>query len=786
MGASVQVELRTYVSDPDGDALRYAANSSDESAASVTVAGSVVTIEGRSQGQASVSVTATDPSGLAAQSSFSVTVPNRGPASTTEIPVQVLFVGEEVEVDMVGHFSDPDGDAIQYSVTISNADVASVLVSGSTVMVTGLEQGMAEATVSATDPHGLSAEQTFGVTVRNQGPVATSEIPDAVLFVGEEVEVDMVGHFSDPDGDALEYSVTISDAEVATISVDGSTVMLLATGQGTAEGTVTATDPYDLSVEQSFTVTVPNRAPSVIQEIPEQTVYTGARMELDVSPYFSDVDGDSLAFTVQSSDPSRVAASISGSVLTLTGIAEGDARIAATASDPGELSATSAFRASARPRRTGSVSIRITPATAEVEVGDTLRFSATVTDADGRTVTDPAVTWSTSDPGDAWIREDGLVIGARAAQPTISAAANGATGTAALTVVSPPMATMLRDVRQRHDMVALAGAIVTSAGLVDAAAVGTRSYRALVPVTIYDKWHLGSITKSMTATVAALLIEQGVLEWETTIAAAFPDMTRIHEDLRPVPLEPILAHRGGFTGDIKRFAAWDQMWTSRAPLSVQRRSFASEVLAAAPEFTPLETFHYSNVGYVIVGAMLETATGQEWETLIRNNLFTPLGMHDTGFGAPGVRDAMDQPRGHLGQGVARQPLEPDDLRADNPPGSGPMGTVHATMQDLGRYVSMHLAGALGRETILPSETVKRLHTPAEGFDYASGWFIAQRDWADGNALNHSGTNLHWYAVVWMAPARDFAVLVATNQGGEVAWEAIDEAAGRLIRMHLGR
>ncbi len=437
------------------------------------------------------------------------------------------------------------------------------------------------------------------------------------------------------------------------------------------------------------------------------------------------------------------------------------------------------------PPTTPTATVRVTPAIAQVDVGDTLRFSATVTDADGQAVADPAVTWSTSQPREAWIREDGLVIGAAAGQPTVSAASNGATGTAALTVISPPMATMLRDVRQRHDVVALAGAIVTSARLVDVAAVGARSYRSLVPVTIYDKWHLGSITKSMTATVAALLIEQGVLEWETTIEAAFPDVTTIHEDLRSVPLEPIFAHRGGFTNDIARFAAWEQMLASRAALSAQRRSFAIEVLAAAPEFTPLETFHYSNVGYVIAGAMLETATGQDWETLIRNHLFTPLAMHDTGFGAPGIRDAMDQPRGHLGQSTARQPLEPDDPRADNPLGIGPAGTVHATMQDLGRYISMHLAGAQGHGTLLRPETVTRLHTPAEGFNYASGWFIASRDWAGGDAVAHSGSNNRWYAVVWMAPQRDFAVLVATNQGGEVAAAATDEAASRLIRMHLG-
>ena len=432
-----------------------------------------------------------------------------------------------------------------------------------------------------------------------------------------------------------------------------------------------------------------------------------------------------------------------------------------------------------------TLTIRVSPANGAVQVGDTIRFTATVTDASGQPVPNPAITWSTSQASQAWAREDGLVTGAGPGTPTVTATSQGATGDATLTVTASPIGALLLDVRQRHGLIGLAGAIVTSGGLVDVGAVGTRSLGSLVPVTIYDKWHLGSITKSMTSTVVALLVEQGVLEWTTTLEAVFADFATIQPDLRPVPIEPILAHRGGFTNDLSRFTTWTQMLTSTDPLTAQRRAFAEEVLGTAPEFPPLRTFHYSNVGYVIAGTVLEVVTEQQWETLIRSSLFAPLGMDDTGFGAPGVRDAMDQPRGHLGEGPARVALEPDDPRADNPPGIGPAGTVHATMQDLGRYVAMHLAGEQGRPDLLQAETIQRLHTPAEGFSYASGWAVTNRDWAGGRTLVHSGSNLRWYAVVWMAPERDFAVMVATNQGGETAFEGTDEAAGRLIRLYLG-
>ena len=434
-----------------------------------------------------------------------------------------------------------------------------------------------------------------------------------------------------------------------------------------------------------------------------------------------------------------------------------------------------------------TITVRVSPANASVEVGDTIRFAATVTDAAGQPVANPAVTWSTSQATQAWARDDGLVTGAGPGLPTVTATSQGATGTATLTVVASPISALLLDVRQRHGLIGLAGAIVTSDGLVDVGAAGTRASHALVPVTIHDKWHLGSITKSMTSTLAAVLVEQGFLEWTTTLEVAFSDFSNIHPDLRAVAIEPILAHRGGFTNDIGRFSTWQEMLTGTDPPHAQRRAFAGEVLATAPEVPPLTTFLYSNVGYMVVGAMLETVSGREWEALMRTGLLAPLGMTDTGFGAPGTPGAIDQPRGHLGQGTSRTALEPDDPRSDNPAGLGPAGTAHASMQDLARYIAMHLAGEQGREDqLLTAETIRRLHTPAPGFSYASGWAVTEREWAGGLALVHSGSNLRWYAVVWMAPERDFAVLVATNQGGDTAFEATDEAAWRLIQLHLGR
>lgn len=435
------------------------------------------------------------------------------------------------------------------------------------------------------------------------------------------------------------------------------------------------------------------------------------------------------------------------------------------------------------PPATPTTTVRVTPASGSVEVGDTVRLRATVTDAGGQPVANPVITWTASDDL-AWVSPDGLVTGAGPGQVTVTAASEGAEGTATLAVTTSPITEALLEVRAEHPVVALAGAIVTSSGLVDVGAVGNRAVGSPVPVTRYDKWHLGSITKSMTSTLVGVLVEEGTLDWATTLGEAFPDLApTFHPELRAVPIEAMLAHRGGFTNDHRQFAMWRTSWTSTDPLPEQRRAFVAEVAAQAPEFPPLKMFHYSNLGYIVAGSMIESATGEAWETLMHRHVFSPLGMRDTGFGPPGVEGVIDQPRGHRSEEGGM--LIP--VYGDNPPAFGPAGTVHATMQDLARYVATHLKGEQGIEDLLQPETMRRLHTPADGFEYAGGWFVVQRQWAGGRVLNHSGSNTYWYAVVWMAPERDFAVLAATNQAGDLAEldEATDLAAWRLIRLHLG-
>lgn len=339
---------------------------------------------------------------------------------------------------------------------------------------------------------------------------------------------------------------------------------------------------------------------------------------------------------------------------------------------------------------------------------------------------------------------------------------------------------LLEPILKKYDLPALAGAIVTSKGLSAVGAVGVRKYGTQTPVTVDDQFHLGSDTKAMTATMLATLVDRGKLSWGTTLGQVFPELPKMNPAYRKVTLEQLLAHRAGFSDE-----SWPKGMTFAEVHSIpgtpreQRATYVAMVLSEPPDYVPGGKFLYSNRSYAVAGAIAEKIANDSWENLMRKRLFDPLGMASCGFGAMGTPGKIDQPWQHKLLLTWHRAIEPGP-KADNPPAIGPAGTVHCSIVDWGKFVSAHLRGEQGLGGILKPETFKRLHTPPVGGDYGYGWMAVERPWAGGRALTHAGSNTQNYAVVWMAPIKDFSVLVMTNQGGDEIFEACDAAAAALI------
>ena len=164
-GGWSSLDLTAYFSDPDGDALAYAATVSDVAIATISVSGSILTIAGVEPGTAVVSVFTSDPGGLSATQSIQVTIEalNRAPEPVGTIPGQTLAPGQWVSISVSSYFRDPEGEALSFSATTSNAAVASVAVSGDIVTITQAGPGIAMVNAAAGDPDGLSVQQSIAV-----------------------------------------------------------------------------------------------------------------------------------------------------------------------------------------------------------------------------------------------------------------------------------------------------------------------------------------------------------------------------------------------------------------------------------------------------------------------------------------------------------------------------------------------------------------------------------------------------------------------------------------------
>ena len=346
---------------------------------------------------------------------------------------------------------------------------------------------------------------------------------------------------------------------------------------------------------------------------------------------------------------------------------------------------------------------------------------------------------------------------------------------------SPPLTQDgLKSLRVKAGSPALAAAAQTGDGPVDRWVDGERAAGSGVEATVDDLWHIGSITKSMTATLAARLVDGGALSWDDTVGdvlgKAAPSM---RPEYRQATLAHLLSHRSGMPHNISVLDYIRYRKTNPDPRE-ERRDYVRRALAMKPEGPMDATFNYSNNGYVVAGAMIEARLGRPWEELVRAEVFAPLGMASAGFGPPGSAGRLDQPVGHMKAltGERRIPKPPGDNDADNPAVLGPAGTVHCSLGDMIRYLRAHR----DHSPLLKPETWKRLHTPGFGGDYAMGWYVK-----DAGRLVHGGWNRRWMAIAVVSPEAKLCAFAVTNDGHAKASdpevvEAVQRAANAVRRV----
>tara|TARA_R100000027_G_scaffold53229_1_gene42029 strand:- start:4434 stop:5471 length:1038 start_codon:yes stop_codon:yes gene_type:complete len=330
---------------------------------------------------------------------------------------------------------------------------------------------------------------------------------------------------------------------------------------------------------------------------------------------------------------------------------------------------------------------------------------------------------------------------------------------------------------KRTGVPALAAAAIHQGKIVSVGSTGTRKKGEAARVTHDDRFHIGSCTKSMTATLGAILIDKGRLRWETGVAEVFP-RNEVNTAYRGATFEHLVSNTAGAPGDIEP-SLWTSLWERNGTKREQRRMLVREILRRPPAYEPGTDQVYSNAGFSIAGAMLETLMDKSYEQLLSENLLDPLEMSSAGFRAPASHGLIDQPYGHKESFFRITPVDPEP-HGDNPPAIAPAGAVHCSVMDFAKYAQFHLR----RNQMLSEESWKRLHESAAHRDYGHGWILVKRDWAHGTALTHSGSNTMFFSTIWIAPERDFAAVSMCNLGGRKGLKKCDQAIHYLINKHL--
>ncbi|HEY7428153.1 MAG TPA: serine hydrolase domain-containing protein [Gemmataceae bacterium] len=190
----------------------------------------------------------------------------------------------------------------------------------------------------------------------------------------------------------------------------------------------------------------------------------------------------------------------------------------------------------------------------------------------------------------------------------------------------------------KYGLPALAAAVVKDGKIFVAGAVGTRRAGAEVPVMINDRFHLGSDTKAMTALLAAMLIEEGKLRWDSTVGEVFPELAKeMDTKLRGVTLVQLLSHTSGIPSDNKTFEdLLNKAMLQDGNLDAMRYWLVKQWVKVPLEGEPGKKFAYSNMGYTLVGAIIERAGGEDVGRADHGARLHSAGSEDGGLELPGL------------------------------------------------------------------------------------------------------------------------------------------------------
>jgi CubicO group peptidase (beta-lactamase class C family) len=271
-------------------------------------------------------------------------------------------------------------------------------------------------------------------------------------------------------------------------------------------------------------------------------------------------------------------------------------------------------------------------------------------------------------------------------------------------------------------------------------AYGMANYELDVPNTPTTKFRIGSVTKQFTATAVLILEERGKLKVTDTLGSHLPDCPKAWAD---VTLHHLLSHTAGIPEHTIPGVLPGIMTRTMTP-----RGIVDTVKDKPLDFTPGEKWKYSNTGYVLLGMVIEKASGQGYADFLKGGIFDPLGMADTGYERR--RPILKQ----RASGYGRAGGEVVNAAYIDMTVPFAAGALYSTLDDLLRWDR-----ALATDQLLPAAAREKMFTPVKD-DYGYGWGIKKR--FGRTVQSHGGGIPGFRSVVARYPDENLFVAVLAN------------------------
>lgn len=283
-----------------------------------------------------------------------------------------------------------------------------------------------------------------------------------------------------------------------------------------------------------------------------------------------------------------------------------------------------------------------------------------------------------------------------------------------------------------------------------------------------DKFHIGSNSKAITATIAALLIEEGLISWNTRLIDQVPELKSIRNEYKEITIGDLLSNRGkiqAFEDD--KSPEWKGI-PKRPGTQMSKLDFAQYALSLVPHTNPNKNHAYSNGGFIIAALMMERAANKTWEQLIM--MFNEKYNLNCSIGFPNQIDEQGT-FGHKKKLLKYRPVAPEDEYVF-PVEFSAAGNMSINILDLSSFVRHHLLGLLGEDNMLKSQTYTQLHYGLDSYSY--GWYNGQIGDTDQKFSYHGGSIGTFSSAIMISADRKVAIVILVNSDDKKTNKLKDE------------